>query len=76
MYLDAEISDHLHMALLLKTKTEKHKKQQTKNYYMLGLCVSLDRVLTRHAPWFLLASWVGYCCFICVSKPRMVLSVG
>jgi hypothetical protein len=37
MYLDAEISDHLDIALLLKIKTD---KQKTKNYYMLGLCVS------------------------------------
>jgi hypothetical protein len=28
MYLDAEISDHLDVALLLKTKTEKPKKKQ------------------------------------------------
>jgi hypothetical protein len=57
MYLDAEISDHLDMALLLKTKTNKKKntknnKQQTKNYYILGLCMSLDRVLSRRARGF------------------------
>jgi hypothetical protein len=47
MYLDAEISDHLDIALLLKTKPRKtktkNKKQKTKNSYMLGLCVSLGQ---------------------------------
>jgi predicted nucleotidyltransferase component of viral defense system len=43
MYLDAEISDHLDIALLLKMETDKRK------FIVLGQCVSLGRVLTGEA---------------------------
>jgi fucose permease len=45
MYLGAEISDPLYIALLLKTKNKKPKNKNKKHgiIYMLGLCVSLGR---------------------------------
>jgi hypothetical protein len=72
MYLDAEISDHLDIALLLKTKTKK-QKQQTKNYYMLGLCVSLGRVLTRQVVWFCwLPGWVTIASYMSEARDSLV----
>jgi hypothetical protein len=42
MYVDAESSDRLDIALLLETET-KNKRGKANIYYMLGQCLSLGR---------------------------------
>jgi hypothetical protein len=66
MYLDAEISDQLDIAMLLKTKNK--ELLYARPMFVIGHGVDYASPVT------LLASWMGYYCFVCASKPGMVLS--